>query len=458
MPVTEFPLLDLFTRLQKAGLPLGLGEYQLALKAMQSGFGVKDGAELKRLCSTLWVKSEDDQHIFEYHFEALLNSSMGTGTAGIGEGSVGTEIDGATATSNQSVISILRWVAAGSLLLGILFLCIFIANFLKEDVEPADNNAALPIPQATPAPPSEVPPEELTEEEIEPLNLSLLWVGGLLLLMASVCFLGLRFASRVFSSASDANDPSSIESIRTEQKTIELDDEVELAQVREAESGQRSSARLRTSGAEEFFPITQRQLKQGWRYLRRPVREGAKTELDIDATVQQVGNKGMLLEPVMIPRRTNRTELLLLIDQGGSMVPFQLLSQRLIETASRSGKLGNTQPFFFHNCFDEYLYTDPVMCEAVPTCEVWSHLSRRTVALIFSDAGAARGRRNRRRLAMTQNSVMQLRQYVRHITWLNPMPQGRWGQTTAACIAEIVPMFGIDRQGFQHAIDVLRGR
>jgi uncharacterized protein with von Willebrand factor type A (vWA) domain len=30
----------------------------------------------------------------------------------------------------------------------------------------------------------------------------------------------------------------------------------------------------------DYFPVTRRQMKQSWRYLRRPVREGPLEELD----------------------------------------------------------------------------------------------------------------------------------------------------------------------------------
>ncbi|MEQ9671280.1 hypothetical protein [Coleofasciculus sp. G2-EDA-02] len=35
-------------------------------------------------------------------------------------------------------------------------------------------------------------------------------------------------------------------------------------------------------------------MKQCWRYLRRPVREGIPTELDVEATVAKVGREGIL--------------------------------------------------------------------------------------------------------------------------------------------------------------------
>jgi hypothetical protein len=73
MSVTdELPLLDLFTRLREAGLPLGVGEYQLLLRALQGGFGVADEAALKRLCQALWVKSTEDNRLFEYHFKQVM--------------------------------------------------------------------------------------------------------------------------------------------------------------------------------------------------------------------------------------------------------------------------------------------------------------------------------------------------------------------------------------------------
>ena len=72
MKAEELPLLELFTRLRQAGLPLGLDEYHLVLQALQSGFGISDRKALARLCRTLWVKSEEDLFLFNYHFEEVM--------------------------------------------------------------------------------------------------------------------------------------------------------------------------------------------------------------------------------------------------------------------------------------------------------------------------------------------------------------------------------------------------
>jgi hypothetical protein len=238
---------------------------------------------------------------------------------------------------------------------------------------------------------------------------------------------------------------------------IETDDELQVAQaVKAADINEEITDRnfLLTS---DYFPVTRRQMKQSWRYLRRPVREGIPTELDIEATVNQIGQQGVLLEPVLVPRRVNRTELLLLIDQDGSMVPFHALSHRLAETAVRGGRLGKAGIYYFHNCPMDYLYHDSYHQEAEAIDDMLPHLPQRTVVLIFSDAGAARGGYSEERIDITEQFLTQLRQRVSYIAWLNPMPQKRWFGTTAGKVADLVPMFEMTRRGLQDAIDVLRG-
>ncbi|GAA6618620.1 hypothetical protein [Scytonema sp. NUACC26] len=207
------------------------------------------------------------------------------------------------------------------------------------------------------------------------------------------------------------------------------------------------------------LPVTHRQLKQGWRYLRQLTREGAPSELDLEATIQQVAQQGFLLSPELIPRRTNRIELLLLIDRDGSMVPFHHLSQGLADTASRGGRFSRVRIYYFHNCPDEYLYRDPYHLEAEPIDDCLLNLPKvRTVCLIFSDAGAARGGFSSKRRRLTKFFLKELKQHISYIAWLNPVPRKRWENTTAQDIAALVPMFEVNRQEFYKAINILRGR
>jgi uncharacterized protein with von Willebrand factor type A (vWA) domain len=239
----------------------------------------------------------------------------------------------------------------------------------------------------------------------------------------------------------------------------ELKDEVQVAQA--IHQGTRSNSDTPLSSfteSSEYFPVTSRQMKQSWRYLRRFIRQGPPIELDVEATVQQMSRQGMLLHPVLKPRRVNRNELLLLVDQDGSMAPFHSLSERLAETAIQGGRLGKASIFYFHNCPIQHLYQDPYHQIAEPIGEILAKLHPEYAGiLIFSDAGAARGAFSRERLDLTAEFLDQLRQKFRHIAWLNPLPRDHW-TGTAEEISKIVPMFELSRQGLNQAIDVLRGK
>jgi uncharacterized protein with von Willebrand factor type A (vWA) domain len=260
-----------------------------------------------------------------------------------------------------------------------------------------------------------------------------------------------------------APNPSSPTSTLPTELTQTIKDEVQVAQAvlqatRKNEKNEKTfDSRFILST--EYFPVHERQMKQIWRYLRRPVREGAATEFDVEATVNQIGRNGILLEPVLVPRRVNRADLLLLIDQDGSMVPFHALSQRLTETAMRGGRLGGAGIYYFHNCPLDYLYHDPNHQEAELVSDIVTHVcSNRTAVLIFSDAGAARGGYSEERYELTKEFLAKLKQQVHYIAWLNPMPKKRWFGTTAGEIAHLVPMFELSRRGMQDTIGVLRGR
>ncbi|NJM74108.1 MAG: hypothetical protein HC862_30745 [Scytonema sp. RU_4_4] len=233
---------------------------------------------------------------------------------------------------------------------------------------------------------------------------------------------------------------------------------VQAVQAVRSSRGDREMKRPRYMLLTEYFPVTKRQMKQCWRYLRRPVRQGVPTELDVEATVTKIGREGILLQPVMMPPRINRTDLVLLIDQEGSMVPFHDLSRQLVETAQRGGRLRTTNVFYFHDYPDEYLYRHPAMLDAKPISEVLEEIGERAAVLIVSDAGAARGSFDQERVDNTKVWIEQLQRSVRYLAWLNPMPSECWGQTTAGEIARFVPMFEMSPQGMNAAISVLRGR
>lgn len=208
----------------------------------------------------------------------------------------------------------------------------------------------------------------------------------------------------------------------------------------------------------DYLPITSRQMKQNWRYLRRTARFGPPVDLDVAATVQKIAQEGMMTDPVLRPRRTNRTDLILLLDYGGSMVPFHSLAERLAETAVRGGKLGQAAIYYFHDCPLRYIYHDRAFLEPeLINGRLQKAHPLHSSILIFSDGGAARGNYDRQRVEATLDFLAQLRQAVRNIAWLNPMPRDRWAATSAEPIAQQIPMFEANPEGAHEAIKALRG-
>ena len=362
----ELPLLELFTQLREAGLPLGIDEYRLVLTALQEGFGTTNQEALAELCRTLWVKSQDEEHLFNYHFQQVITEPYAVKPA-------------VTRQEEKTTFS------------------------PSPEVQEALENQGNYSPEPSNTTPATVP---------------------------------------------------------VSSELMEVQDEMQVAEAVQITTQNNEEITVnRFTETDEYFPVTRRQMKQSWRHLRRMVRQGLPTELDIEATIEQVVRQGVLLEPVMMPSRVNRTELLLLIDHKGSMVPFHALSQRLAQTALRGGRLGKASIYYFHNCPTKYLYHDQTRQKAEPVTDFLAQLRpERSAVLIFSDGGAARGGFSLERLELTQKFLDQLKQRSRYIAWLNPMATERWFGTTAGEIARLVPMFEVSRQGFDGAIDVLRGR
>lgn len=547
----NLPLLELFTQLRKAGLPLGVDDYQAVLKALQAGYGIENKAALARLCRTLWVKSNQDKQLFDYHFEQIVFptvESINTSRL-ITSPTLNTETnikENAHKEEKKSFrFSYLSLLKDYIIPVGIFILFFGIAvkiwrsnrvpTFNSKPVEQVsrggyykynikaydvDKNDFVTI-EAVRCPlwlsfknnknqtatlsgiegsnvgnckdktvassygesPQKKPKSYSVELRVtdkhgakssQKFEIRVLdendgisiWV--FLLILVTIFAVLYAISRRVENiEARDRGiqnslpfEPENITPDNSSSETLgKTSDEIKVLE------SQQKTFKLETVKflnrfiqITEYPPLTRRQMKQSWRYLRRMLREGVPTELDVEATIERISRQGVLLEPVIVPRRVNRSKLLLFIDQDGSMMPFQNLSHQLAETAIRDGRLEDTDVYYFHNCPIDYLYRDRYYQMAQTIDDVLNSLRPYTSVLVFSDAGAARGGFNPERVEVTARFLEQLRQQVRHIAWLNPMPRYRWFGTTAGQIARLVPMFELSRQGLHNAISVLRGQ
>lgn len=476
MLLDDPPLLDLFTQLREYGLPLGIGEYELVLQAWQAGYGRSDREALRRLCRTVWVKSPEEAQIFELQFERWVPRQPVSPTASTEQTDHHRQL-----WTPQNLA--LAGVAVSTLLLGGSWLMwqreqrdkikfipasevvasrinqgsidVFRDSLLiVEDIVVGDSAGAEQS-QENPTEPEamlEVLEERLDNQADETVLVPIkepkswwkghglgLWLG--LWLTSGAIWAVLQWRSRQSRPQTQPN--AAIDFALTQQ----IQDEMQMARL----------GRVVPTG--DYFPVTQRQMRQSWRYLRRMVRQGPPTEFDVEATVQAVGRQGLLLTPVLRPRRINRAEVLLLVDHDGSMVPFHGLTQRLVETAQQGGSATRADVYYFHNCPVGWLYGDPYQQSRVALEQaLQSVTSDYAGMLIVSDGGAARGSWSRPRLELTEKFLDEVAEQMRYIAWLNPVPQDRWPGTTAEAIAARLPMFEFDRAGLDAAIAVLRGQ
>ena len=178
-------------------------------------------------------------------------------------------------------------------------------------------------------------------------------------------------------SSTNAQSPASTTSLAKEERSYRAVYTLEDIEALRSVSGQFRHG--------DCLPISHREMQKVWHNLRTRVREGAATELDIDATLASYGRRGPMFEPTLRPPLVNRASLLLCIDHDGSMVPFHALGQRLAETV-KEGRLGNADIYYFCNWPGEWLFHDTGHRNASAVDEVLARINAQTTHLVvFSD-------------------------------------------------------------------------
>ncbi|VXD20426.1 SUMF1/EgtB/PvdO family nonheme iron enzyme [Planktothrix paucivesiculata] len=415
--MSKLPLYELFSQLREAGFSLGIDEYQLLIESLKRGFGVENLSTLKRLCQTLWVKSEEQQRIFNDCFDSLIldwkNQSV-------------KRISGGVSDSPLSAVEILS---------------------------PTTPTHITPIEQ-----PQRLPAESILESFDQCQNIDYSNEND----------------SQKLASQEIAENPVPVSPNLTELPTtaiLDIEDEVQVV----------AAVKTNYFKVSDYLPVSRQQMKKTWRNLRQLKREGRPEELNLEATVDQIIRQGVYLEPVLQPKRVNQIQLLLLIDHRGAMIPFEALTERLRETLLPGKNLSKINLYYFEQYPNEHLYRDPYHRQGERISEILSQLNpQKTVVLIISDAGAGQRSKNRQQLAEIQAFLHQLvpsialsdftgvdasillkgqnqQPRVRQIVWLNPLPEYQWRGTLAEKIANIVPMFELSYQGLKDTIRVLRG-
>lgn len=134
------------------------------------------------------------------------------------------------------------------------------------------------------------------------------------------------------------------------------------------------------------FQVALRKLRQFSSRLDIP-----KSELDIDGTVNKTCNNGGYLSIEMQRPRKNTVKLLMLMDSGGTMIPYTTLLSELFQSVNKSNHFKDVKTYYFHNCIYSHVYNTPE-CENgdwVETEWLFRNLDSDYKVIIVGDAAMA---------------------------------------------------------------------
>lgn len=215
-----------------------------------------------------------------------------------------------------------------------------------------------------------------------------------------------------------------------------------------------------------------RQFQMAFRKLRQfsSKIDGAKTELDVDGTIQETCDNAGRLKLVWDRPRKNTVKLLILFDSDGSMTPYSRLCSHLFQAVSNANHFKDLKVYYFHNCIYDHLYTTP-QCrrgEWIDTEWVLSNLSSEYKVIFVGDGTMAPSEL----MSKGGNCYIGLyneipgiewlkrfkKKYPKHI-WLNPIREREWeytyGTPTLLKIKDLFPMFELTIDGLEAAIKKL---
>jgi uncharacterized protein len=207
-----------------------------------------------------------------------------------------------------------------------------------------------------------------------------------------------------------------------------------------------------------------RQIQVALKKLRNLKRLGAEEELDLDETIDQTCRNGGEIELIFCPPRKNNAKVLLLMDAGGSMMPYTTLVERLFSAAHKATHFRDFQYYYFHNCVYEQVYSDMRLHQRVSTSSLLYTLDADYKVILVGDAymapeelidpgGALYYYHHNDTPGITW--LRRIQEHFRAGIWLNPLPEGQWNRTTINLVRQVFPMYELTLDGLERSIKQL---
>jgi len=214
-------------------------------------------------------------------------------------------------------------------------------------------------------------------------------------------------------------------------------------------------------------PLTEVQMGEALKRLRRMIPSGPKDLVNIDETIYETMRNAGEIEIIFDRRLSDRLKIVLMIDNGGwSMDPYVEVVQTLFHYARSQFK--DLKIYFFHNTIYSRVWQDPQRRYKPEPIEEFIRKDPETRLIIVGDASMAPYELIHTNGAIYIDQVevgtglerlKYLANIFRHSVWLNPQPEHDWRHTfTVGMIRQVFPMFELTLDGLEKAVQHLMAR
>ncbi|HEX7504354.1 MAG TPA: hypothetical protein VF336_03715, partial [Syntrophales bacterium] len=214
-------------------------------------------------------------------------------------------------------------------------------------------------------------------------------------------------------------------------------------------------------------PLTQAQMGEALKRLRRMVPAGPKDLVNVDKTIRETLRNAGEIEIVFDRRLTDRLKVILMIDNGGwSMEPYVELVQTLFSYARSQFK--DLKTYFFHNSVYDVIWQDAQRYYRPEQLDEFAHRDPDTRLIILGDAsmspyellyGGGAIDYTQRSTRPSIDRLKYLASLFRHAVWLNPAPLWEWDRVrTIGMIRQVFPMYELTLDGLEGAVRRLVAR
>ena len=204
--------------------------------------------------------------------------------------------------------------------------------------------------------------------------------------------------------------------------------------------------------------IESRQFQMAFRLLRELSRklETSEEELDIMGTIEHTCKRGGILDIKMQLPRRNRLKVMVMIDSGGSMKPYEELCSLLFQSLNKANTFSDLKIYYFHNCVEGELYTDPSidLDHTVKTEWVLRNITDDYKVIFVGDADMSR-------YELETKWFERFREKYNKCIWLHPQEKEEniaWMSDSFIEIEKIFPMFRLSIDGLKDGMyKLMRG-